>query len=320
MKLLKTLCQTYAPSGNEGLLKQYILDYVAREQHKWLCKPQVFSDPRLFQDSLVLVFGQPRTAVFAHLDSIGYTVRYNRELVRLGGVRAPHGTKLKGIDKNGELNCTLEIRKEIEENKASLHGTEQRSITKLFYKGKRELERGTELVYNSSFRMSSETVQTCYLDNRLGCWTALKLAETLKDGILVFSCWEEVMGGSVPYLIKFAYENYGVHQTLVSDITWRTEGVTLGGGTAISMRDRGIPRRSYIKKIMALAEESGARYQLEVEDEGSSDAKELQSSPYPIDWCFVGVPLDFVHSPDEIAHLSDIYANLKLYQYLMAKL
>ena len=72
------------------------------------------------------------------------------------------------------------------------------------------------------------------MDNRLGVWNALQVAETLKDGIICFSCWEEHGGGSVGYLAKFIYENYGVKQALISDITWVTKGVKHGEGVAIS--------------------------------------------------------------------------------------
>ena len=61
-------------------------------------------------------------------------------------------------------------------------------------------------------------------------------------------------------------------------------------------------------------------FQLEVEGAGSSDGRELQLSPYPFDWCFVGVPEDNVHSPDEIVHKDDIKSMLALYQELLEKL
>ena len=50
----------------------------------------------------------------------------------------------------------------------------------------REIERGTELVFKCNFRETDEYVQSCYLDNRLGCWAALQLAETLENGIICF--------------------------------------------------------------------------------------------------------------------------------------
>ena len=64
---------------------------------------------------------------------------------------------------------------------------------------------------------------------------------------------EEHGGGSVGYLAKFIYEKYEVKQALISDITWVTEGVKHAKGVAISIRDSGIPRRTYINRIIDLA-------------------------------------------------------------------
>ncbi|HRP60135.1 MAG TPA: aminopeptidase, partial [Vicingus sp.] len=94
---------------------------------------------------------------------------------------------------------------------------------------------------------------------------------------------------------KYLYEGYGVKQALISDITWVTEGVKHGKGVAISMRDSGIPRRSYLNKIIELAKKSKIPFQLEVESAGGSDGNALQRSSYPFDWCFVSAPEDFVH-------------------------
>ena len=181
----------------------------------------------------------------------------------------------------------------------------------------RGIDRGTDLVFKCDFRETKDFVQSCYLDNRLGVFNALKVAETLQDGVIVFSCWEEHGGGSVPYLAKHIYEQWGVKQALISDITWVTDGVFHGKGVAISMRDKNVPRRSFIQKVIQIAESSGIDFQLEVEGSGSSDGRELQVSPYPFDWCFVGAPEDFVHSPNEKVHKHDIESMIALYRVLM---
>ena len=111
-----------------------------------------------------------------------------------------------------------------------------------------------------------------------------------------------------------------MRQALISDITWITDGVSHDKGVVISMRDRSIPRRSFVNKIIALAEKSKIPFQLEIEGTGGSDGKEIQASPYPIDWIFIGAPEENVHSPDEIVHKSDIVSMVKLYQFLMKKL
>jgi putative aminopeptidase FrvX len=304
MQLLHSLCRIAAPAGNEAPLSRFVLNYVRQHQSSWLHQPQVIADDR-FQDCILLVFGQPRTAVFAHLDSIGFTVRYGRQLVRIGGPQAEAGYRLVGHDSQGEIDCTLTIDEQTGELGYAFH---------------RDIDRGTELTFYCDFRETETTVQSCYLDNRLGVWNALRLCETLEHGIIAFSCWEEHGGGSVAYLAKYIYETYGVRQALISDITWVTEGVHAGQGCAISLRDSLIPRRAYVDRIRAIAAASGIPHQLEVEGSGGSDAKELQHAAAPWDWCFVGAPEDHVHSPDELVDKRDIDSMLALYQVLMREL
>lgn len=296
------MCGIHAPSGNEGAMKEFLLDYIEKNKANWVVQPEIFQGEG-FQDCIVLKFGAPRAAVFAHMDSIGFTVRYHDQLVAIGGPEAKTGYKLTGEDALGPIECEM-----VEED------------GDLSYKFARGIQRGTDLVFKCDFRETEDYVQSCYLDNRLGVFNALKVAETLENGVIAFTCWEEHGGGSVPYIAKFISEKWGVHQALISDITWVTEGVVHGEGVAISMRDRNVPRRSYVNKIIQIAEASGIPYQLEVEGAGSSDGRELQVSPYPFDWCFIGAPEDNVHSPDEIVHKKDIVCMVELYSALLKKL
>lgn len=307
MELLKELCAIHAPAGNEIKMKEFIIDYIKKNGSTFKVKPEIITGPHL-QDCIILKFGTPRTAVFAHMDSIGFTVRYDKQLIKLGGPRTNEGTILIGNDSNGKIEAEL-IVIDNEDEKPSLE-----------YLAERELDRGTELVFKPNWRENEEFVQCCYMDNRLGCYNALKLAEELTDGLICFSCWEETGGGSVGYLAKYIYESFGVQQALISDITWKTDGVEHGKGVAISLRDSGIPRRSYVNKIIDLAKESGIPFQLEVEATGGSDGNALQKSPYPFDWCFIGAPEDHVHSPDEKVHKADIQAMIDMYGYLMSRL
>jgi putative aminopeptidase FrvX len=57
-----------------------------------------------------------------------------------------------------------------------------------------------------------------------------------------------------------------------------------------------------------------------VEGAGGSDGTELQRSPYPIQWCFIGAAEQHVHTPDEKVHLADIDSMLAMYRYLMERL
>jgi putative aminopeptidase FrvX len=308
MKLLKELCAIHAPSGNESPMTNFLLDYIKKNKKSWKVKPKVYSGEG-FQDCIVLIFGKPRTAIFAHIDSIGFTVRYGKQLVKIGGPRTITGFKLVGKDSKGSAEVQLKV----------LQDKKTKEL-KLEYQHSRDLETGTELTFKPDWREDKDFVQCCYMDNRLGVYSALKVAETLKNGAIVFSCWEEHGGGSVSYLQKFLQDKYKVHQALISDISWITEGVQPGKGPVISIRDSLIPPRKYVNRIIEIAVKNKLMHQLEVEGSGGSDGKELQMAEYPWDWCFVGAAEQNVHTPDEKVHKKDIDSMIKLYEVLMEKL
>lgn len=307
MKLLKQLCAVHAPSGDESEMKKFLLNYIRLNKKNWKVQPRIYADED-FQDALVLVFGEPRTAIYAHIDSIGYTTGYNKQLIRIGGPQSIDGTRLVGKDSKGKIDCEMMV---ID------HEDGSRNLEYIF---KREIERGTTLTFKPEWRETSKSVQCCYMDNRLGVWTALRVAETLTDGAIVFSTYEEHSGGTVGAIAKFLKEQYKIRQALIADITWVTSGVKAGKGVAISMRDSGIPRQSYVRKIITLAKKSKIPFQLEVESAGGSDGTAIQKSDTIVDWCFIGAPENHVHSPDEIVYKKDIKTMLDLYKYLMKNL
>ena len=302
-QLLQKLCTIPGTSGQEGQLRDFLLEYIKKEQKNWKVKPKLFHGGE-FQDCLVLKFGKPRTALFAHMDTVGFTVRYFNQLVPIGGPDAEEGTKLVGRDSKGEVECALEYDKE---NRA-------------LYKFGRAIDRGTPLSYKVDFNNSKDFIESAYLDNRLGIYAALKVAETLSHGVIVFSCWEEHGGGTVPFLAKFINESWGVRQAVIADITWVTDGVDHDKGVVISLRDRNIPRREFVDRLIALAEKHGVDYQLEVEGTGSSDGGELQRSHFPFDWCFVGAPHQHPHTPHEKVSKKDIQSMIQLYHHALKEL
>jgi putative aminopeptidase FrvX len=304
--LLQEMCSVRAASGDESPMKEFLLNYIEKNQSDWKVQPTIIQGDD-FQDCLMLVFGKPRTAIYAHIDSIGFTVGYNNELIKIGGPRIIADTVLVGSDSQGEI-----------ETKLIIEETEDEKTIRCDFE--RTIDRGTNLTFKCDFRESDDFIKSCYLDNRLGVWNALKVAETLENGAIAFSCWEETGGGSVGYLGKYLFEKYQIRQALISDITWVTDGVKHGEGVAISLRDSGLPRKKYLNRILEIARKTDIPFQLEVESAGGSDGNALQRSSYPIDWCFVGAPEDGVHSPDEKVHKADIKAMHELYSVLMEKL
>lgn len=306
MELLKKLTEIRAAASDEAPMRDFLIDYVKSNSANWKTQPELVYG-KGFQDCLILVFGEPRTAIYAHVDSIGFSVGYDKDLIKVGGPRTIDGMQLVGSDSQGEIETELIV----------IETEEDRSIQ---YVSDRVLDRGTLLTFKPDFRETEEFVQSPYMDNRLGVWNALKVAETMEDGAIVFSTYEEHGGNSVGFCARYLFDKYNLTQNLISDITWVTNGVKHGGGVAISMRDKGLPRRSFLNRIIGLAQESGVEYQLEVESAGGSDGGVLQHSDLPMDWCFIGAPEDNVHTPDEKVFKHDIMCMVELYRYLMLHL
>lgn len=306
MELLKELTAVRSASSDEGRMKEFLLDYIEKNSTNWKVKPKLVHG-KGFQDCLILVFGQPTTAIYAHMDSIGFSVGYDRDLIKIGGPKLIDGIDLVGEDSQGEIEAQLML-------------IETEHHTSVKYVFDREIDRGTILTFKPNFRETKSYVQSPYLDNRLGVWNALEVAKNLENGAIVFSTYEEHGGNSVAFCARYLLEEYGVHQCLVSDITWVTDGVEHGKGVAISMRDSGLPRRSYLNRIIDIAKDSNIPFQLEVESAGGSDGGMLQKSDLPIDWCFIGAAEDNVHAPDEKVHKDDIQSMVDLYSLLMSKL
>ena len=97
MQLLRRLCSIQATSGNEAKIQEHLLNYIQTEKKNWKVKPEIIHGD-LFQHCIILVFGKPRTAVYAHIDNIGFQVRYENQLVKIGGPRTISGYKLVGND------------------------------------------------------------------------------------------------------------------------------------------------------------------------------------------------------------------------------
>ncbi len=302
MKFLKEILYQKSVSGNEYSINSFLIEQINKRKMSWKVVPEIIFGQN-FHDNILLRFGNPRTAIFAHIDTIGFMSRYENQLIPVGGPEIINETEIEGEDSLGPIRCKI-----YEEG------------GQVFHDFPRAVDRGTYFSFAQNIEIDEHFISAAYLDNRLGIYNALKVCETLEDGWIVFSTYEEHGGGSVPFLLKYMQQTYPVQQALISDITWITDGVTHHNGVVISLRDKMIPRRKFLNKIIRLANESGVDYQLEVEAFGGSDGREIQFSPYAIDWCFIGAAEDNVHTPYEKVSLKDFKDMINMYTYLMKHL
>lgn len=148
------------------------------------------------------------------------------------------------------------------------------------------------------------------LDDRLGCATLIKLAESVSDpdvGIFyVFTAQEEIgMYGAKTSIYKI-----DATCAIAVDISFATDhsgsGIMLGKGPVITIKDSDlIANRTLVDYLIELAKKKRIPYQLEVSDIGTTDALYLSISKGGIPATAVGVPIRNPHSTISIANLKD---------------
>jgi putative aminopeptidase FrvX len=258
-------------------------------------------------DDLIVVRGKPQTAIFAHTDTIGWTLGYDRSLIPIGGPRGCDGDKLRTADGTTGLLRLVE-------NKPTLRRVRDSAGKKT------DATPGSRWVYGRKPKIAKGVIATPYLDDRAGVWSALEALGRCENIAVAFCTGEEQHGHGARVCGDFLVREYGIRQALIADITWHTKDTPCGKGVAISLRDAFCPRQAFLDRVLALATESGIAYQREIQSAGSSDGGHLLRSSLPIDWVFVGAPSKAPHTSREKATLTDLEAMADLLVYLVDKL
>jgi putative aminopeptidase FrvX len=295
--LLVELQQIPGPAGDEGPIADFVEAY---------CRRVPGTEVRRVGDVVLAARGKPRVAVFAHTDTVGFTLGYDRTLIPIGGPHVEGDEALREAGGPGRGRVRVKHR-------------DDKPLWKLSGKDGKP---GSRWVYADPLRVREKKgrVSGPYLDNRAGVWNALRTLERCEDLAAVFSVGEEHSGRGAMLAARLVYEELEITQALISDITWHTGSIKNGKGPAISFRDRSVPRQRFLERVLAAAEASGIPFQREVESGGGSDGSYLDRSPYPIDWVFIGAPQKRSHTPRELCCISDLRAMTDLYTALVPAL
>jgi putative aminopeptidase FrvX len=262
-------------------------------------------------DNLLALRGVPRTAVFAHTDTTGFTLGYNRELIRVGGPAPDDRERLRSTD-----GLKGRLRKRGGKREGQRERWELRRVRDGAGK-KAEPTPGTRWVYAREATVEKGIVTSPYLDDRAGVWAAFRALTRCSDIAVAFCTGEEQTGHGARICADYLYRTHNISQALISDITWDTKETPCGKGVVLSARDGTCPRQRFLDRIMMLAKESGVAHQMEVQSAGGSDGSHIQRSAVPMDWVFVGAPEKDPHTSKEQVHLSDLDAMTDLLTYLV---
>ena len=293
LDLLWDLLAQDSPAGDEAALSDWLEGWLGREV------PDAFVE-RL-GDSLIVTRGStPKVAVFAHLDTTGWTLGYEKSLIRIGGPAGKPGDSVRPA-RRPDTGCLLARRKD---------GGWKIS-------GKPDAAPGSRFVYAALPDIKDDTITAPYLDNRAGLWAALSALKACPEIALALSVQEETGAFGAQVTARRLYETHGVTQALVADLTWETKHIKRGLGVAVSLRDSSVPRQSYLSRVLTLAEASGIGFQREIAAHGGSDGAGIDRSGVLMDWVFVGAPEKSPHTSRERVHVGDLQGMAALLVYLV---
>ena len=306
MEKLFTLATLPGPTGDEGAVADWLAAAAGAIDDATLVR---------IGDNLIVTRGAPRTAIFAHTDTTGYTLGYRRRLIPIGAPAGREGDRLRSSDGLvGRLRAGGE--------RGSGERGESCYLRKVRNAAGEKVEPtpGSRWTYARAPEIKRGVVRSPYLDNRAGVWAALAALGDCKNVAVAFCTGEERHGHGARVCAEWLYRERGVAQALISDLTWHTRETPCGQGVAISLRDAFTPRQAFLERVLALAGASDIPHQREIQSAGSSDGGHLLRSATPIDWVFIGAPEKAPHTACERASVADLEAMVDLLVHLVDRL
>jgi endoglucanase len=324
--LLKRLTETPGVAGREERVRRLVIEEL---------KPLV-DDIKVDALGNVVAFkkgkGERRVMLAAHMDEIGFMVRFidERGFLRvqpLGGfdprvlvaqrvlVHTAGGESLRGV--------LTPASKPIH-----LMGDEKPSAPKLeeFYvdlglAGEQVRERvslGDSITLDRTLERVGDRVISKALDDRSGVFTMIEALRKLgkhQVNVLAVATVQEEVGLRGATTSAYAVQPdvaIALDTTLAVDTPGmpETESVTrLGEGVAIKMFDSSfIPNYKLVRHLRDVAERHAVRHQLEILPRGGTDAGAMQRARAGAAAITISIPSRYVHTVNEMADLGDLDA------------
>jgi putative aminopeptidase FrvX len=315
--LLKSLTQTFGPSGVEEQVTQLI-----KAEVESFCD-EIRTDK--LGNLIAIRKGKgKKIMVAAHTDEIGVIITHIDEkgflrFALLGGVhtqellhrRIQFKSGLVGIISVEKLEKPTDLKLN---NKLYIDiGTRSRE------ESERLVRIGESAIFMGSYEENDHRILSKAMDDRIGCFVAIEALKRLRTNhevYFVFTVQEEV-GLRGAQTAAYALEPelaIAIDVTLTGDTPKaHPMEVKLGDGVAIKVMDRSMITPPEVKGWMAqIAEEHNIPYQWEVLEFGGTDSGAIHLTKGGIPAGVLSIPTRYVHSPSEVVDRRDIEAAVHL--------
>lgn len=325
---LKTLTQAFGPSGCETEVRKLL-----REKAEQLCDDvSVDRAGNLVCRRRGSDREKPSVAFAAHMDEVGFIIYGHTEdgLLRfrpVGGIDPRVVISkwvLVGPDRLPGVIGALAIHLQTKADRERVLDYDNLFID-IGAKDAKEAEKlcplGSYAVFDTDYvEFGDGFVSAKALDDRVGCLSVLEMLKADYDGdlICVFVTQEEVgLRGSMTSAfslqpdIAIIFEGTAAND--LGDTEPRHQVCVPGQGVAVSFMDRSsIADRELFRRMLAVGEEQGIPHQVKRAVTGGNDAGSFQRAGKGARTCVLSVPCRYIHSPVNVAKLSDIKAQSDL--------
>ncbi|MDY6826993.1 MAG: M42 family metallopeptidase [Bacillota bacterium] len=325
-ELIKSLTETFGPSGEEETVRTMIADLVRDRTD------------RLFEDSLGNLYAvkegdRPRIMISAHMDEIGVMVTSIDEngFLRLAPLGRVNPVMLLGQRirfKNGLTGSVyhekLKDLKELDWDKLYADVGQKDAAS-----AEGAVKIGDQACLAQPFNsLPGSRCLAKAMDDRAGCAVLIETLRRLparlpQEACFVFSIQEE-LGLRGAKTAAYRYEpDFGiaVDVTLVGDTPKAsTMAVSLGKGPTIKVKDSSILCHPRVRQLMVeTAKKNDIPYQMEVLERGGTDAGAIHLSREGVPSGAISIPCRYVHSPSEMIDLKDAANAVEVLVKLLTK-
>ncbi len=329
-ELLKTLCQLNGTSGDEKIVRDYIISQLPDD-----CQCTVDPMGNLIVDKKGEIAPENRVALFAHMDEVGFIVTYIHDngfvsVANVGGIdnSALFGKK---ITVNGHLGvvggkaihqCSADEGKKIPNISDAYvdFGFENKETAENY------LTLGDFGYFKSDFvEFGNDMIKSKALDDRLGCAIMIELLQKKSkiNYTCVFTVQEEIgTRGAIgaAYTVKPDYAVV-LETTTASDIPDTPDNkkvCKVGGGAVVSFMDRGtVYNKELYKKAREIADLNGIANQTKTIVAGGNDAAAIHKSVGGIKTVAVSLPCRYIHSAASVGSKRDMECVQRLAEVLL---
>ncbi|HSB46394.1 MAG TPA: M42 family metallopeptidase [Candidatus Bilamarchaeum sp.] len=195
------------------------------------------------------------------------------------------------------------------------------------------LEIGNTVTFPTGYRkLGPKMISGKALDNRIGCYVLLHLAEGLPDNVILIGTSQEEVS---TFGKGAATASYKLHPRAFIAVDTAVAGdhpelkpddapVHLGKGPSVVLVEAGargnVAEKKLAQKVLEIAKKAKVDVQLEVIDGGATDAASVHNILGGIPSIGICVPTRYIHSTVAVAHEDDIESDIKLLKKLIGEL